>query len=145
MIRSLLAIVVAVLLGMTASKFIEGMGLAAFPIADAPPGDLAAHNAALRSAPFGYKATLLAGWGVGAFVSAVTALLIGRRWAPLGWLGAGSILFLSLITLVGAPLGLWLWPSSVAITLVSGFLSLKLLGAVTKAPLENKKDDGLFS
>lgn len=144
MIRSLIAILIAVVMGMITAKFIEGMGAAAFPLDVVDAGDIEGLKAAAANAPFGYKATLITGWGVAAFIAAAIALAIGKRWAPLGWLSAGVIFLLSFITLIGLPFGLWLLPLSLIVTMGCGWLSIKLLKA-TYALETKSTDGGLFS
>ena len=64
MLRSLFAVIVAVIAGLGAAKFLEG-GLEA--VSGAQDGA-------------GYSFILAASWFFGAFVAALIALLIGRRW-----------------------------------------------------------------
>lgn len=114
MLRNLLAIIIATLAGFTLAKFAEGA--------------------------IGGTSGLLTGWFVGAFVAAVIALLIGRSWAPLGMLGAGTIFFSAVIALIGAPAPLWLWPAAALATALGGFLALRLLKAHKKLPQAATKE-----
>jgi len=144
MIRSLFGVLIAVLIGLTTAKFIEGMGAVSFPLLDAGAGDLEALKAAAAKAPVGYKLVLLASWAIAAFVSAIIALFISRKWAPIGWLAAGTIFFLAVMTLVGTPFGLWLWPASAIVTATGGWIAIKLLKATYVYP-EKKDDNGFLS
>ena len=114
MIRNLFAIIAAILIGFSLAKFIEGA--------------------------VGGSSGLLAGWFVGAFVATAIALLLGRRWAPLGILGAGTIFFSALIALIGAPASLLLWPGAVIATALGGWLALKVLGATNDQPQSGQKE-----
>ena len=131
MLRSLLAVVVAVVLGLTVAKFIEGAGQAGLGLS-AGAADAA-----------GYKALLLGGWMIGAFAAASLALLIGRRWAPLGWLAAASLFLDAAITAGGASLGWVMWPAAALVTGLGGLLAVRLLRARSTYP-EKAQDKGLF-
>lgn len=144
MIRSLIAVLIAVIVGMTTAKFVEGMGAAAFPLDQVAAGDLDGLKAAAANAPTGYKACLVAGWALAAFVSALIALAIGKRWAPLGWLSAGVMFLLSFISLIGLPFGFWLLPTSLVVTMGAGWLANKLLKATSTIPVSRSNDE-LFS
>jgi hypothetical protein len=125
MLRNLLAIIVATIAGLAIAKFVEGaIG------GGAAPGETIAGAE---------QAGLVIGWGVGAFVAAALALAIGRRWAPLGWLGAGTIFFAAAITLMTFSLPLLLWPTSAAATGAGGWLAIKLLKAQYAYPNASPK------
>lgn len=119
MIRSLFAILAAVLAGFALARVLEGAGAAAL-------GEIPAPGAAPSAA---YQAILVAGWFAGAFVAAAIALLLGRRWAPLGGLAAGVILFSAVIMLVSTPLSWLLWPGALFATAAGGYAAVKLLRA----------------
>ena len=142
MIRSLIAVLIAVFVGLTTAKFIEGVGTAAYPFQESvPAGDVDGLKAAAANAPFGYKAILIAGWAVAAFVSALISLVIGKRWAPLGWLSSGLMFFLAIITLIGTPLGFWVLPAALIVTGGGGWLAIKLLKATNVYPVKNQADE----
>lgn len=131
MIRSLFAIVVAVILGLTTARFVEGAGRALAGVETAETLG-AAHLAAL-----------VAGWGVGAFAAAASALLIAGRWAPLGGLAAGTIFLAAIIAQFEAAIG---WPvllGSALSTAVGGYGAIRLLGATRTHPA-NRQKDGIF-
>lgn len=128
MLRSLTAVIVATIVGLTAAKFVEGSGTARLAL---NPGD-AAPSAT-------YQALLVAGWALGAFAAALTALLIGRRWAPLGWLAAATILFAACMTVMTFALSWVLWPASAAATALGGFLAVRLLRASYASPGKSRK------
>ena len=126
MLRNLLAIIVATVAGLAIAKFIEGLiggGVA--------PGEAAAGREI---------AGLAVGYLVGAFIAATLAMLIGRRWAPLGWLGAATIGFAAVITLMSFNLPWVLWPLSAAACAAGGWGSIKLLKAQYQLPNAKPKE-----
>ena len=127
MLRSLIAVLVATIVGLTVSKFIEGAGLALLAPPPEPGGETA-------GAPGGYGALLLAAWLVGAFTAALSALLIGRRWAPLGGLAAATVFLSAAIGLMSFPGGWILWPLSAIATAGGGYGAIRLLRATNKYP-----------
>lgn len=127
MLRSLFAVIVAVIAGLGAARFLEG-GLAA--ISGAQGGA-------------GYSFILAASWFFGAFVAALIALLIGRRWAPVGGLAAGTIFFSAFITMLPGTLGWWLWPMAAIATAAGGWLALRIGGAKA-APFSGAKKEDVF-
>ncbi len=128
MIRSLFAVIVAVISGLGAAKLVEGAGVYFL------------HAAPLSAA---HQGLLIAGWLAGAFVSALIALLLGRRWAPLGGLAAASVFLAAFITLIANPLNWLLWPAAAIATALGGFAAIRLTGAQGSHPALRKKD-GLF-
>ncbi|WP_428409231.1 hypothetical protein [Hyphococcus sp.] len=128
MLRSLAAIIIAVIAGLAAAKSVEGGG-AALAGVEAP--------SAL------YGVFLLAGWLVGAFVAAMLALMIGGRWAPLGALGAASICFAAFMTLISNPLSWMLWPGAIIAAGLGGFAAVRITGAKMQHPGLTRKH-GLF-
>lgn len=87
MLRSIVAIIVAVIAGLAVARTVEAVGLAAI-------------GAPQREA---YAALLLAGWCMGAFAATGIALLIAQRWAPVGALAAATMLLQALLS--GAAFG----------------------------------------
>lgn len=128
MLRSLAAVIVAVIAGLTTAKMVEG-GVAG--LLGASPG----------AAPYGVS--LLAGWFAGALVAGVLALVIGKRWAPLGVLGAAAIFLAAIITLASYPLPWLLWPGAVAATGLGGYAAIRATGARKEYPAITRKS-GLF-
>lgn len=131
MIRSLFAIVVAVILGLTTAKFIEGGGQALI------------NNSQQGVLSLTHQITLLIGWGVGAFIAAVCAMLIAGRWAPLGGLAAGTIFFAAIIAQLSIGAGWLLWGLSAVVSATGGYAAIRLLGATQTHPAQQKKY-GLF-
>ena len=129
MLRNLVAIIVATIVGLAAAKFLE-----ALVGGGAAPGEAASAGALIG---------LVAGYLAGAFVAAALALLIGRRWAPLGWLGAATIGFAAVITLVSFNLPWFLWPASAAACAAGGWCAVTLLRAKTQQP-QTKPNESLF-
>ncbi len=126
MLRNLIAIIIATIAGLAVARFVEsliGGGVAPGEAADARE-----------------LAGLAAGYFVGAFAAAALALLIGRRWAPLGWLGAITIGFAAVITLVSFKLPLLLWPASAAACAAGGWCAIKLLRAQYEHPQAKPKE-----
>ncbi len=131
MLRSLIAIIVAAITGLVAAKFIEGAAQAGLGL-----------NAE-ATATFPYQLVLIVAWGVGAFAAALTALLIGRRWAPLSWLAAASILFAASMTIFSFSLSWILWPATALATGAGALAANKLVKAKKAYPAANKPQ-GLF-
>lgn len=132
MIRSLFAIVVAIILGLTAAKFVEGAGQAL-----SGGGD----NAGLLSNT--HQLALVIGWGIGAFTAAISAMLIAGRWAPLGGLAAGTIFLAAVIAQFSGGSAWYLWPLSAVSTALGGYAATRLLGATRIHPAQQEKY-GLF-
>jgi hypothetical protein len=128
MIRSLFAVIFAVIAGLSAARLVEGAGVAVFEIAPLSPA---------------YQGVLVIGWLTGAFAAALIALLLGRRWAPLGGLAAASVFLAAFIALISNPLSWLLWPGAALATGLGGFAAVMLTGAKAAHPALRKKD-GLF-
>ncbi len=128
MIRSLAAVIIAVIAGLTAAKLIEGAGAA---ILDAQPPSAA------------YGAVLSLSWLFGAFAAAFLAMFIGKRWAPLGALSSAAIFLGAGLGLFSAPLGWLMWPAAMISTALGGYGAVRLIGAQMAHPDLNRKD-GLF-
>lgn len=138
MLRSLAAIIFSVILGLAAAKMIEFLGLRIFPLPDGV--DMTNRETVLyawQTMPVGYKLFLALGWTIGAFIAALTALLIGKRWAPLGLLAAVTIGLQGTLTLLYYPVELWLWPVTLLGVSGAAFLSLKVTGAAMAYPAKN--------
>ncbi|PQA86741.1 hypothetical protein [Hyphococcus luteus] len=128
MIRSLFAVIAAVIAGFALAKMVESAGASATGLA---PGSA------------GYGAILLLGWFLGAFLAALVAVLFGRKWAPLGALSAAAIFLGAVITLFSYPLSWLLWPGTAVATALGGYGAVKLTGAKAQHPAMRRKD-GLF-
>lgn len=124
MFRSLIAIVVAVLAGLVFAQGVER----------------AMHGLGLPQ-----SAALLASWGGASFIAAGAALLLGRRWAPLGWLAAASMLLLAVVTVAGGAASWLLIPVALALTALGGWAAVKATKASYAPPFTAKKPKpGLF-
>ena len=132
MIRSLIAILAATLIGLTTAKFIEGAGQALIEESASVEG--------VQTDPSGYGAVLVIAWTIGAFAAASCALLVGRRWAPLGYLASATIFLSAAIGLMSAALGWMMWPLSVVASALGGFLAVKLYGATMAYPEKTKRE-----
>lgn len=124
MIRSLIAIIIATLAGFASAKFVEGAGLTL--------GGDAAHAWAL-----------LAGWGIGAFIAALTALMIGQRWAPLGGLAAATVLLAAILALSGGAASIFMWPAAIGVIALGTYTAMRLTRAQMASP-EPQPKTGLF-
>lgn len=132
MLRSLIAVIAAILVGLVTAKFVEGAGRAGLGL------DATAPTAGA------YQVVLLAGWGLGAFAAAATANLIGRRWAALGWLAAASVFLEASVAMISYKLSWLLWPGTVIAIFAGGYLAARLLRAEFAYPGQHDKS-GLFS
>jgi hypothetical protein len=128
MLRSLLAVLVAVLVGLTAAKFLEGGIAALFGIEG-----VISREASLTTA---YQLNLLFSWLTASLIAATIAVLIGRKWAPLGWVASLTILFNAVMTMSAASVSWWAWIIAPLATLGGGFAAIRLLKAQS-SPVEN--------
>lgn len=133
MIRSLIAIVAAVVLGLAAARLVEGAAVLFIPGAAPTGGDW----------PLAYQLALLASWGLAAFVAASASLLIGRRWAPLGWLAAASMLLLAVVSALSGPAASLLLPGALIVTGAAGYGAVKVTKAKNEAPFAARRP-GMF-
>lgn len=120
MIRSLFAIIIASVLGVALARFIES---ASYTAAGAPDAFTLARNVGLA-----------ASWLAGAFVAAAIALLLGRRWAALGWLGAATMGLSAFIGMAGAHAPPLLWLVSLFAVGAGGWGAVKILRGVNEPP-----------
>ena len=132
MLRSLIAVLAATMVGLTISKFVEGAGQV---LLKAPP-QLDGEGVA---APDSYGAVLIVAWALGAFAAACIALFIGRRWAPLGGLAAATVFLSAAIALMSYSLHWMLWPLSALATAGGGYAAIRLLRATASYPEKNQK------
>jgi len=126
MLRSLLSIIVAVIIGLATAKFVEGAGAA-----------LLGEEAASLS----YNLLLALGWLTGAFAAAVIALVLGKRWAPLGFLAGASMFFSAIMTLMAFSLSWFLWPVSALATAAGALAAVRLLNAQMAYPGATERKD----
>lgn len=124
MLRSLMAVILAVILGLAVARWIEAAGLA---VSGAPHGFL-------------HQLSLIFGWGAGAYGAGLAAVLIGLRWRPLGFLAAAAIGLNGFLTLMGAPLSLWTWLLTILCVIGGGWLSVISVSTSMIAP-ELRGDD----
>ena len=132
MLRSLFAVILAVLVGVATAQIVERVGVEAFASGDAGGAMSLAH-----------QLVLVVSWGAGAFLAASLALLIGRRWAPLGWLTASSMLLLAVTSAVSSPQAVTLIVGGALSSLGAGFGAIKLWRATNVFPVKPTKP-GLF-
>ncbi len=125
MLRSLFAIIVSVIVGLGAAKFFEGGLIAVLG----------------ETSNMTYAMVLIVSWFIVAFVSAGLALLIGRRWAPLGLLAAGTIFFSAFMGMLSASLSWIVWPGAGLATAAGGLLALRVFRAGFEQPGTTTKKD----
>ena len=128
MLRSLAAVIVAVIAGLALARFIEGGGAA---LMQAQPQSITHHL------------LLALSWFAGAFSAGVIALLIARRWAPVGIIAASSIFLSAFAALLSAPLSWLLWPGAAAAVAAGAHLAIRTTKATFTAPVKRAKN-GLF-
>lgn len=133
MVRSLAAAIVGALIGLTAAKFIEGAGAALIR------GETGAAFDQLQNTT-AYAFVLLSAWSIGSFCAAASALLIGKKWAPLGWLGAASIFLSASMTVLTALLNWLLLPACAVSCAIAGAAAIRLVGARTVLPGKGSKE-----
>lgn len=125
MLRSLFAVIVAVIAGLTAAKLVEGGAAALF---EAAPISAA------------YQVILVSSWLAGGFVAALAALLIARRWVPVGVIAAASIFLSAAVAVLSAPLSWLLWPGGALAVAIGAFAAIKLTKATFAAPALQSRD-----
>lgn len=128
MIRSLFAVIAAVIAGFALAKLVEGGGAA---VTGAAPGEGA------------YDGLLLLGWFLGAFMAAVTAMVVGARWAPLGAVAAASLFLGAAVTLFSYPMSWFMWPGALLVTALGAYGAIRFTGAKSVYPARAPKT-GLF-
>ncbi|WDI31192.1 hypothetical protein PUV54_14670 [Hyphococcus flavus] len=128
MLRSLVAVIIAVVAGLAVAKLIEG-------------GAAALMQASASSTI--YQAFLALSWFTGSFSAALIALFIARRWVPVGVIAAASMFVSAIVVLVSSPLHWILWPAAAVLTFCGGALAIKVTSASYALPQQNSKD-GLF-
>ncbi|MEO1014832.1 MAG: hypothetical protein AAFX08_06530 [Pseudomonadota bacterium] len=146
MLRSLAALLVAVFVGLAAAKVVESVGFLAFdlPAISEQAGGSGDGRAPGKPVVSSAAAGVLAlSWLVAAFVATALALLIGRRWAPLGWLAAATIGFNAIVSLLGASAPFWIWPAGLAASAAGGLAAVKGFRARRAYPTPQVKD-GFF-
>ncbi len=125
MLRSLFAVIIAVIAGLGLAKLVEGGGATL-----------------LKAAPMSaaYQAILLLSWFLGAFAAALIALAAARRWAPVGVIAASSMFLSAIVALLSAPLSWLLWPGGAMAAAAAAFAAIKLTNATFAAPAARQKD-----
>ncbi len=142
MLRSLIAVIAGVVLGVVVVKGVEMVGMAVFPPPDlgidfSNPETLKDREAMgrfIQAVPPGGKIAVVLGWFLGALGGGVTALLIGRKWSPLGWIVAGAIFLLSVTNFFAFPHPLWMVAGAVFSALLGGFGATALTGSKFAPP-----------
>jgi hypothetical protein len=126
MVRSIIGVLVGVIVGAFIVLAIEAIAHQVFP----PPAGFDPNNAgAVAALPLGAKLSVLFAWFGGAFGGGVAALLIARRWAPVGWVVAVTILLFAATNFSAFPHPLWMIIASIPAVLAGG----QLANIVTRA------------
>ncbi|GJL94766.1 MAG: hypothetical protein DHS20C05_11710 [Hyphococcus sp.] len=137
MLRSLFAIIVASILGLTVAKVIEGGGQALF-FSD---GEGLSPNGSLS---LNYHVLLLVGWLFGAFAASSIALLLGSRWAPLGMLASVTIMLASFLTITSFSLDLLLFPAACLFIAAGSYAAHRLINPVSALPVSRKQQEPFY-
>ncbi|WP_425408661.1 hypothetical protein [Hyphococcus sp.] len=128
MLRSFIAVIVAVVAGLTTAKFAEGAG--AGLLNSAPPSGA-------------YQIILLISWFAGAFIAGCVALIIARRWAPVGIIASASIFISAVAAMLASPMNWLVWCGAVAVTFAGSYISILITHARFSFPDKPAKT-GLF-
>ena len=120
MLRTLAGVLAGTLVGLSVARFIEGAGAALMGFSLEPGA----------SFPLGFLLLLVFSWGAGAFCGCATALLIARRWAPVGGIAGASTMLLAVIVMASNGLAWWLWPLSTIVISGASMGAIHMLGAV---------------
>lgn len=109
MLRSVFAAIIGVCVGALVIFGVEFLGHAVFPTTVAiDRNDPEQMRRLVAATPLGAKLFVAAGWFFGALFGGIAALAIARRWAPVAWLVAATVLGLSLTNFLAIPHPLWM-------------------------------------
>lgn len=141
MLRSVIGVVVGVSLGAIAVYVAEFLGHTIYPTSvQIDRADPEAMKRLVEVTPLGAKISVVAGWSLGAFFGGLGALAIARRWAPVAWVVAASILGLAATNFAAIPHPLWMQVGAVAGCGLGGMLAIRTMrGAYGPPPAESKK------
>lgn len=135
MLRSVIGVVFGVALGVLVVYAAEAVGHALWPSAIAiDASDAEQMRRLVAATPTGAKIMVAAGWLVGAFLGAVGALLVARRWAPVAWVVAATILGLAATNFVAIPHPIWMQVAAFAGCPLAAVLAVRATGARYGAP-----------
>jgi len=128
MLRSIVAVTAGVLFGVTIVIF------GAFIVTQSASAGDAAHLSGLKSLPVAILLGVVGVWFAGSLTGAVTASLIGRRWAPAAWIVAATMTLFAVSNFTSDPAPLWMALLTVAGIAAAGWCSIKLTSASYGAP-----------
>jgi hypothetical protein len=128
MLKNIGAVAVGVLAGALVIFIVENVGHLIFP----PPSGLNLKDPAVLATvmdqiPMGAKIVVIVGWFLGIFAGGAAALYIGKRWAPVAWVVAGTLFAMAAITMLQIPHPWWMVAGAIVATLAGGFSSVKLM------------------
>ncbi len=148
MLKSIIAIVVGIVV---ASLVVFGVEMAGHRLFPTP--DVAGHAcrevetysvkeaaaACIGATPIYAKIAVVVGWLLGALIGGVAALAVGGKWAPLAWIVAGTIFFLSVTNFVMFPHPVWMMAGAVVAAVLGGLGATRLMGATYAKPAAKPK------
>lgn len=143
MLRSIIAVVVGILVAVVAVFSVEMAGHSLFPTPDLGAADCSnpetyrdrqAAVACTAATPLYAKIAVVVGWFLGALAGGAAALAIGRKWAPLAWVVAATILLLSVSNFVMFPHPVWMMAGSVLACALGGSAAVSLMRAGWRGP-----------
>ena len=129
--RSIAGVVVGVIVGAVLVLIVEFIGHRAFP--PMTPLDVGDANA-VKALPLGAKVALLIAWAAGAFGGGAAALIIAKRWAPVAWLVAATILLFAASNFLSFAHPLWMVIGSVPAAALGGWLAIIATRADYRSP-----------
>lgn len=140
MLRSVIAVVVGVVVGAVTVFVLEYLGHAIFPSTiQIDREDPEQMRRLVAATPFGAKLFVVAGWFAGAFLGGFASLVIARRWAPVAWVVATTVLGLTATNFAIIPHPLWMEISAVVGCAFGGWLAVALLKASYGPPPQPPK------
>ena len=131
MLRSIIAVTVGVLLGVCIVIFASFFAAEIAPI----PESLDPISAdAMKRLPLTNKLIIISIWALGAFLGAIAASYISRRWAPASWVVASAMLLFAISNFASFPAPIWMVFASLGAIISGGYLAVAATGARYKIP-----------
>lgn len=126
-LRHVAAPIAGVLVGSVVVALVETAGRALFPTPPAPSGDATAMRAYVATLPFEALAAVVAGWWLGTFAGASSAVLIaGRRPLLQAGIVTGVLLLATVANLALMPHPWWMVVFGPVRILLAGWLATRL-------------------
>ena len=136
MLRSILGVVFGIAVGALAISFVQRLGHSLYP---APAGvdleDPTQFKTLMAHVPTGAKLWVVGSWFTGAVAASLGGLLVAQRWAPVGWIAAGTLFAMAGMTMLEIPHPLWMVLTAPVAFVLGVLLPVKLLRADYKPPL----------